>query len=325
MTFALTIPSALSLYSLGFTIYRSDFQWTAASTALFLGIVGWLLAGLSGVINATIAFDEIVHNTLWIVGHFHHMAMLNIGFAIFAATYAYLPELTGNRLWSEGLAKAHVWITFVAGSGFFAVWLVEGLEGAPRRFSVLPERFDSFTIAAIPFGLTLALAQVLYFANVVQTMRGAAGRLDEPRKARSRKERRRRVELASLEAAYVLISIGLAFAAGAAGYAIGHATRPSGGGGAVSTETAPPSTETEAAAGKGVFASAGCATCHTLSAAGSNGQVGPNLDQTRLSADQIAEIVTNGRGGMPSFSESLDAMQIEQVAAFVAESSESSK
>ncbi len=49
ITFALTIPSALSLYSLFFTIYRSDWKWTGASTALFLGLVSWLTAGLSGV------------------------------------------------------------------------------------------------------------------------------------------------------------------------------------------------------------------------------------------------------------------------------------
>ena len=79
MTFALVIPSALSLYSLGFTIYRSSWRWSAVETALFLGLFWWLLAGLSGVINATIAFDPVVHNTLWIVGHFHHMALLNIG------------------------------------------------------------------------------------------------------------------------------------------------------------------------------------------------------------------------------------------------------
>ena len=85
ITFALVLPSALSLYSLAFTIYRSRFRWTPASTALFFGLVGWLLAGLSGVVNATIALDVAVHNTLWIVGHFHHMAMLNIGLLIFGA------------------------------------------------------------------------------------------------------------------------------------------------------------------------------------------------------------------------------------------------
>ena len=102
ITFSLVLPSALSLYSLAFTIYRSHFRWTAASTAIFLGLVGWLLAGLSGVVNATIALDIAVHNTLWIVGHFHHMAVLNIGLLIVGAVYAFLPELTGARALQRG-------------------------------------------------------------------------------------------------------------------------------------------------------------------------------------------------------------------------------
>jgi cytochrome c oxidase subunit 1 len=132
ITFALVLPSALSLYSLAFTIYRSKFRWTPASTALFFGLVGWLLAGLSGVVNATIALDVAIHNTLWIVGHFHHMAMLNIGLLIFGATYALLPELSGKALYSERLAWIHVWTTFVAG---MAVDLAR--PGARRRAAAL--------------------------------------------------------------------------------------------------------------------------------------------------------------------------------------------
>lgn len=176
LTFAITIPSALSLYSLFFTVYRSDFEWNAASTALYLGLVGWLLAGFSGVVNATIAFDAIVHNTLWIVGHLHHMALLNIGLVIFGATYAFLPELTGKALYSERLAKWHVWLTFLAGTGFVIPWLIQGLEGAPRRFTVLPGRYDSLTDAAIPFAIVVGLAQLLFVWNVVQSLRGRGGR-----------------------------------------------------------------------------------------------------------------------------------------------------
>lgn len=176
LTFAITLPSAVSLYSLFFTIYRSSFRWTAASTALFLGLVGWLLAGFSGVVNATIAFDEIVHNTLWIVGHFHHMALLNIGLVIFGAAYAFLPELTGKALYSERLGKWHVWVTFVAGTGAFGLWMVQGLEGAPRRFTDLPSRYDALTYATVPLVIVVAVAQLLFVWNIVQTLRGRAGR-----------------------------------------------------------------------------------------------------------------------------------------------------
>jgi cytochrome c oxidase subunit I len=175
ITFALVLPSALSLYSLAFTIYRSRFRWTPASTALFFGLVGWLLAGLSGVVNATIALDVAIHNTLWIVGHFHHMAMLNIGLLIFGATYALLPELSGKALYSERLAWIHVWTTFVAGMAVFGIWLVQGLDGAPRRWAVLPSQYDALTRISLPLVFLLAAAQALFFWNVVQTLRGKSG------------------------------------------------------------------------------------------------------------------------------------------------------
>jgi cytochrome c oxidase subunit 1 len=320
ITFALTIPSALSLYSLGFTVYRSNFQWTGASTALFLGLVGWLTAGLSGVVNATIAFDQVVHNSLWIVGHFHHMAMFNIGFLIFGAVYAYLPEWTGKRLYSDGLAKLHVWISFVAGMGWVTVWLVEGLEGAPRRFSILPETYDAYQPASIPFIYILALAQVLFVYNIVQTVRGKAGLLSEPAPVVSRAERRRRLSRTGAEAAYVLVAIALMFAAGVGGYFVGNAGDDGGGGTPVTTETQTATGEEPAAAGATVFASAGCASCHTLAAAGASGTVGPSLDETQLTPEQIADVVTNGRGAMPAFGSQLDEQQIQDVAEFVAQS-----
>jgi mono/diheme cytochrome c family protein len=69
--------------------------------------------------------------------------------------------------------------------------------------------------------------------------------------------------------------------------------------------------------GKAIFASAGCATCHTLAAAGATGTVGPNLDQAKPSVDLAIERVTNGMGAMPSFKGQLTAAEIRAVAQFV--------
>jgi mono/diheme cytochrome c family protein len=74
------------------------------------------------------------------------------------------------------------------------------------------------------------------------------------------------------------------------------------------------------AAGEAVFASAGCGGCHTLKAAGSTGAVGPNLDQAKPDAALVVERVTNGKSPMPSFADQLDQKQIEDVAAYVVQS-----
>jgi len=137
---------------------------------------------------------------------------------------------------------------------------------------------------------------------------------------------------------------GLAFAAGAGGWVIGRETAPSevrtvtiaGTPPPATTEVtttiagAPPPATTEltttgaeaapgdAVAGKSVFVSTGCGSCHTLKAAGASGTVGPNLDEKKLSISEIIDWVTNGKGGMPSYRDQLSRQQIEDVAAFIA-------
>jgi cytochrome c oxidase subunit 1 len=323
ITFSLVLPSALSLYSLAFTIYRSRFRWSAASTALFLGLVGWLLAGLSGIINATVAFDVIIHNTLWIVGHFHHMAMLNIGLLIFGAVYALLPELSGKALYSESMAKVHVWTTFVAGMTFFGIWLVQGLEGAPRRWSVLPGDYDTLTRWSLPFVFVLAAVQALFFWNMIQTLRGKGGLVTlDDRGLPLPSERRDRPAPVS-EAILVLAALGLAAVFAVGGYFIGRETADGDGASVTVTDggtaTGVPEAPTgDAEAGSEVFAAEGCGSCHTLAAAGSTGAVGPNLDQAALGAADIATIVGSGRGGMPAFGDRLTPQQIADLAAYVA-------
>jgi mono/diheme cytochrome c family protein len=74
------------------------------------------------------------------------------------------------------------------------------------------------------------------------------------------------------------------------------------------------------AAGKAVFASAGCGSCHTLAAAGSTGPVGPNLDQLGPDFETVVNQVTTGGNGMPAFSGQLSEQEIRNVAAFIVQS-----
>jgi mono/diheme cytochrome c family protein len=326
MTYSLTVVSALSLYSLFFTIYRSSWTWNAASTALFLGLVSWLLSGLSGVVNATIAFDQVVHNTLWIVGHFHQMALLNIGLVIIAATYQFVPELTGKRLYSESLAKWHVWLTFLLATANSAVWLYQGLLGAPRRFAVLPHTYDGATQAGVGISIALGAAQLLFAYNLVQTLRG---KVAEARPAR------RRLPEAAAEAALVLIVLGLVTAGTFVGWVVGHyagrhtSTVTIAHGSSAATTSATTTTTTTAAtrsgallgggkpvAGGPIFA-ANCGGCHILKAAGTSGAIGPNLDEVKPPLSLVLDRVTHGKGAMPPFRQQLSKQQIKDVAAFV--------
>ncbi len=72
--------------------------------------------------------------------------------------------------------------------------------------------------------------------------------------------------------------------------------------------------------GKTIFSQAGCTSCHTLADAGSTGTIGPNLDQAKPSKNLAIDRVTNGRGQMPSFKDTLTKAQIEAVAEYVSSS-----
>jgi mono/diheme cytochrome c family protein len=88
---------------------------------------------------------------------------------------------------------------------------------------------------------------------------------------------------------------------------------------ATSTQSGAPSAPSkgDAAAGKAVFASAGCGVCHTLKAAKANGTVGPNLDKLKPPYDAVLHQVENGGGAMPAFKGQLSPKQIRDVAAYV--------
>jgi cytochrome c6 len=83
------------------------------------------------------------------------------------------------------------------------------------------------------------------------------------------------------------------------------------------TTTAPAGDPGDATAGKQVFTTAGCVSCHTLKDAGASGTVGPNLDERKPPYSRVVDRVTNGKGVMPSFSGKLSATDIQNVAKYV--------
>jgi mono/diheme cytochrome c family protein len=190
------------------------------------------------------------------------------------------------------MARWHVWLTFAFAMFNSAIWMYQGLLGGPRRYAVLPHRFDSPTQLAVPVGIILAAAQLLFALNIVQTLRGKV---------------RRRDSLGSPRA--IMVGTAALLAASFGGWAAFGTT-----GG--SSSQAPH----VASAGETVFKTAGCNACHTLKAAGASGTVGPNLDEKKPSADLVVERVTNGKGAMPPYKGRLTPQQIADVAQYVSQS-----
>ncbi len=107
-------------------------------------------------------------------------------------------------------------------------------------------------------------------------------------------------------------TVALAATAGAITLFAGCGSDDNGGGSGSSSNTITATT------GDAIFEAAGCASCHTLAAAGAKGTIGPNLDEDKPAAGEVVEKVTNGDGSMPSFKNRMTPAQIQAVADYVA-------
>jgi cytochrome c oxidase subunit 1 len=135
-TIAIAIPASAKVLSWLATVWRSRPHFTTAM--LFaLGFVSlFITGGLSGPILAQPILDEYLHNTFFVVAHFHLiMAMAGV-FGLFCATYYWSPVLFHRRL-SERLGKLHFWLTILFAYSTFLPMHITGLAAEPRHYSQL--------------------------------------------------------------------------------------------------------------------------------------------------------------------------------------------
>ncbi len=185
-TMAIALPASAKVLSWIATTWRSRPQYTAAM--LFaLGFVSlFITGGLTGPILAQPILDEYLHNTFFVVAHFHLiMAMAGV-FALFAATYYWFPLITG-RLMSEPLGRLHFWLTLLGAYATFLPMHLTGLAGQLRHYAQLtgiPGPGGSLSpaghllAATIPLNrlityaaIFLITAQVLFFINLARSLR----------------------------------------------------------------------------------------------------------------------------------------------------------
>ena len=100
-----------------------------------LGFVSLFVSGgLSGIFLAQPAVDQYLHDTYFVVAHFHLIMGVAAIFGIFAATYFWFPKMFG-RMMNEGLGKLHFWVTFVGVYCIFMPMHFIGIMGHPRRYA----------------------------------------------------------------------------------------------------------------------------------------------------------------------------------------------
>ena len=168
-TLLIAIPSAVKAFNYLTTLWRGNIVFTPAM--LFsIGLVSTFVSGgLTGIILADSALDITVHDTYFVVGHFHIVMGMSAIFGMFAGVYHWFPKLFGRML-NTKLGYVHFWMTIVSGYGVFFPMHFLGLAGAPRRYYSYSDypMFDEFvdlnqfvTIFAIMGGV----AQVIFLYN----------------------------------------------------------------------------------------------------------------------------------------------------------------
>jgi cytochrome c oxidase subunit I+III len=168
----ITIPSGIQIVSWIVTLWRG----TPRLEPPLLFVVGFILlfvlGGITGIMIASVPFDWQVHDTHFIVAHFHYVLFGGVVFPIFAAAYFWFPKLTGRRL-RAGLGRLHFWLTFVGFNLTFGTLHVAGLQGMPRRVYTYPAEvaWTAANALASAGAALMGLGVLLFFVNLALSAR----------------------------------------------------------------------------------------------------------------------------------------------------------
>jgi cytochrome c oxidase subunit 1 len=184
-TMAIAVPSTAEVFSWLGTLWGGGLRRT--TPMLFaLGFLSLFIAGgVTGPILALPALDQYLHNTFFVVAHFHLIMAMAGAFSIFAGIYYWFPLMTG-RLMSERLGRWHFWLSLVAAYGTFFPMHLEGLAGRPRHYAQVTGSTSSLaSLLPMERGVTwaafvLGAAQLLFLINIVWSARHGAPAGDNP-------------------------------------------------------------------------------------------------------------------------------------------------
>jgi cytochrome c oxidase subunit 1 len=173
-TLLIAIPSAVKVFNYLTTLWKGSLILTPAM--LFaIGLVStFITGGVTGIILADSALDIMMHDTYFVVAHFHIVMGMSAVFGMFAGVYHWFPKMFGRML-NTRLGYAHFWVTLIGAYGVFFPMHFVGLAGAPRRYydySAYSE-FDSNSFELMVdlnqiitiFAIIAALGQVIFLFN----------------------------------------------------------------------------------------------------------------------------------------------------------------
>ncbi len=171
LTFLIAVPSGIKTFNWLLTMYGGRIKLEAPMLFAIAFVIGFLFGGLTGVILNVTPVNLVIHDTYWVIGHFHFVIIGGGVSALTGLVYYLFPRITG-RMYNRRLATAHFWLWFIGFMLAFSAMGIVGALGMPRRYfdySTHPEWAiwnQLATIGAILMGISI----VLWVTNMVMSI-----------------------------------------------------------------------------------------------------------------------------------------------------------
>ena len=170
-TMLIAIPTGVKVFNWIATMWRGTLTFETPMLFALGFIFLFTMGGFSGLVLAMTAVDVQMHNTYYVVAHFHYTMVAGALFSAFAAVYYWLPKWTGH-MYNETLGKVHFWLTMAFFNMTFFVQHFLGLAGMPRRIPDYALQFADFNRISSIGAFGLGISQLLFLYIVVSCIKG---------------------------------------------------------------------------------------------------------------------------------------------------------
>jgi len=164
-TMVIAVPTGIKVFSWIATMWGGSVEFKTPMLWAFGFLFLFTVGGVTGVVLSQAGIDRAMHDTYYVVAHFHYVMSLGAVFAIFAGIYYYFGKMTG-RQYPELMGKIHFWLMFIGANLTFFPQHFLGRQGMPRRYIDYPEQFAYWNEIS-SYGAFLSFASFLLFIGIV--------------------------------------------------------------------------------------------------------------------------------------------------------------